>query len=654
MVIANPLMPPMLEVGTIPNIQPFTMRENFSQMGLVEGMRAWITNELVPFVNANIDQLSTTWVEQVNKVIADFEAITIGLVSDVNEAVEQIGTSVGDAQAAQAAAEAARDLAALYASQAAEIQDTAISNIAGDDTSATRGVLDGLYVAANVFNTLAEIVDSGRLSDDALNAAFGDAGTAGLFDDIDSATFASARKRFTTRRAGNTDIIATLPFVNIQDFGATPGVAVDQSAAIQAAIDAAGAGGKVVIPPGSYRIEQPLNIPLWVTVEGGNGLIGAGGAGPTELFFVLTGAENAVTLGTYARLSNIRLRGSGTATGTVVGVKMATATLDNVTIAQFATGVFVDAGYYANFTRCSWDRNGIALTLINCYNVNLYGPQMYCSSASGDVPGRGINGAARSLNIYGGSIEGFSQAIVPSNSQMISLFGVYFETKNGANANIVSADSRTNVTVNAFGCMVYLLGTAAFIRLTNSVNCRAIAKGNHFSCNDTSDIAPIGYLLPTDIHAEIGPDNWTEVVKAGNAYASAPGGLPATNAVVSLPTGIVYDGRNVPESGRIQTVTTASSTLTIASDRIVHEINLNGPVLTCNLTGTPADNQEIELSYIQPAGGGMSYAYPTTFRFAGNAAPTDTTGGRRTTVRMRFDSQVGRWHELYRSVAVPN
>src|SRR5690606_6054014 len=169
MVIENPLMPPRLGVGTIPNVQPFTMRENFAQMGLVEGMRHWIVTDLIPFVNLNIDKLSTEWVEQVNSLITQFETITIGLVSDVNEAVEQIGTSVTDAQAAQVAAEAARDLAEQFASQAQDVQDGSVTVIVNDEDSQLRNALTGLFAPLAGYTTLYDVVNSGRLSDATLN-----------------------------------------------------------------------------------------------------------------------------------------------------------------------------------------------------------------------------------------------------------------------------------------------------------------------------------------------------------------------------------------------------------------------------------------------------------------------------------------------------
>jgi len=171
MVIENPLMPPRLGVGTVPNIVPFTMRENFSQMGLVEGMRHWINYDLIPFINANVDKLSATWVEQANALIDAFEVITTGLVAEVNGAVAQIGDRVEQAEAAKVAAEAARDLAAQYASQAEEIQDVAVAGITGDDTSATRSVLDGLYASAAAFDIIEGIID-GRLSEASMTANF--------------------------------------------------------------------------------------------------------------------------------------------------------------------------------------------------------------------------------------------------------------------------------------------------------------------------------------------------------------------------------------------------------------------------------------------------------------------------------------------------
>lgn len=244
MVIANPLMPPRLGVGTIPSVVPFTMRENRSQMGLVEGMRHWIDKDLVPFINENIDSLSNTWVEQANKLIDDFEMITTGLVATVNEAVEGIGTSVEDAQAAQAAAEAARDLAAQYASDAEEIQDAAITTIVSDDASATRAAMDVLYASFASVTGINGVLN-GRLSAATLD---------GRFSDLDN-----EKADITFVQEG---------FTPVNTLGVRVNTLTGTLADIQGAIDLAAASKVPVYISGVYEINAPIVLPSNVRIVG--------------------------------------------------------------------------------------------------------------------------------------------------------------------------------------------------------------------------------------------------------------------------------------------------------------------------------------------------------------------------------------------------
>lgn len=59
--------------------------------------------------------------------------------------------------------------------------------------------------------------------------------------------------------SGEVDIPAVAVATNVSDFGAIPNDDRDDSAAIQAAIDAT-TNGAVLVPPGSYRLESPITI----------------------------------------------------------------------------------------------------------------------------------------------------------------------------------------------------------------------------------------------------------------------------------------------------------------------------------------------------------------------------------------------------------
>lgn len=337
MVILNPLMPPRLEAGTIPNTQPFTMRENFSQMGLVEGMRHWIVDTLIPYINENFTELDDKWVEQANKLIADFETITIALVAEVNEAVSQMGDQVEQAEAAQAAAEAARDQAAIYASNVEAFQDTAITNIISDDQSSTFAKLSELFATASDLSTLTTTVTENASAitviEDAIDGRLSDASLEGKF--VRGIIMAGA------------DIDPT-------------GVA-DSTAGMQAVIDA-NPNGTIDVPEGVYKFGV-------LTLSQGQVLRGVGRSTYRDRYSVFgtpgwmndanfggtilrsTAASGvAVTIVdpdevTEGGMENITLigPGSGTATGVQLGgispiKSLVNPQLTNVVIGNFARG----------------------------------------------------------------------------------------------------------------------------------------------------------------------------------------------------------------------------------------------------------------------------------------------------------------------------
>lgn len=175
MPIVNPIVPLAsfpYNTGTFPNVVPFTMREGYGQMELLEDMRNYLVYKIIPFINENTNKLGEEWVAERIALITGWEQLSSALIQEVNEAVAEIGTSVADAQAAQAAAEAAAALAEQFASDAEEIQDGAVNTIVNDGGSQLRGTLDGLYAAKAAFEIVADTLATGRLSATAIDDRF--------------------------------------------------------------------------------------------------------------------------------------------------------------------------------------------------------------------------------------------------------------------------------------------------------------------------------------------------------------------------------------------------------------------------------------------------------------------------------------------------
>jgi hypothetical protein len=173
MVIGNPLAPLPIMGGTIPNIQAFTIREGSGFLKILNQQTTWINGVLVPFVNENVNGLDDKWVETANKLIADWTALSDALVAQVTGIGDGMEADVAAAEAAKVAAEAARDLAQQYAAAAEDVQDSAVLGLLQDEATASRQYLDSLYASASELEALATILDSGRLSPDALTERFG-------------------------------------------------------------------------------------------------------------------------------------------------------------------------------------------------------------------------------------------------------------------------------------------------------------------------------------------------------------------------------------------------------------------------------------------------------------------------------------------------
>lgn len=452
---------------------------------------------------------------------------------------------------------------------------------------------------------------------------------------------------------------ATLTYINAADFGAVGTNTGDQAPAIQAAIDAAGAGGVVRLPAGIYRCETGITVPAWCTVEANSASFGAGGSSAVELRFAITGSTVAVTLGTYATLRNLKLRGPGTAVGTCKGVTAASATFEQVSVINFATGVHLTNGYYSLFYRCEFTRNATGLRLTGCYNVNLVVCQFYCGSTVDDSPQNAIVGAARGLNIYGGAIEGYKSAVAMSSAEILGMYGVYFETKVDANAFGVQAAGLDNVSITALGCMVYLNGHNRWIDTGGSTDVALVANGNYFVAVSGSVQVPIGYVIGHEQANSIGPDNWAEVVKAGSTYVSVTSGaLPARGSIVTMPIGWangpnVYDGRRKLDGFFLQALN-ANGAVTFDSRYQKHVVNLAANATSSTVSNLSNIAQEVEISWVQDATGGRTYVWPSACRFAGGSAPSDTTANTQTTVAFRYNTSTGHLVELSRAVAVPN
>lgn len=151
---------------------PWTVNYGAGIAGQIEQMRRWLEDTLVPYVNKNLSEWLDADKAEHERLIAAWNAAVVVLELRMTEVESNAADSLALSEAARVAAEAARDLARQYAEDAVEAQDGAIRSLIDTPTSETRVGLDGLYVAVNTFTALADVVESGRLSEATLEGRF--------------------------------------------------------------------------------------------------------------------------------------------------------------------------------------------------------------------------------------------------------------------------------------------------------------------------------------------------------------------------------------------------------------------------------------------------------------------------------------------------
>lgn len=168
-----PIPPLVLDYYNVPNIAPFAFREAPTYLSIQKEVSDWLSTKLVPWIITNVSGLNDNWKENTEALIQSWNLTTDTLMDKVDTAVDGVEEIKDQAVAAQEAAEAARDLAEQFASQAAGVQDSAITLIFQNTSSMLRGAMDLAYASKDEFNTVREVIETGRLSSFTLDEAFG-------------------------------------------------------------------------------------------------------------------------------------------------------------------------------------------------------------------------------------------------------------------------------------------------------------------------------------------------------------------------------------------------------------------------------------------------------------------------------------------------
>lgn len=231
------------------NITPFTVRDNATYLIVLEELRQFVNNKLVPFINDNVSSLDSAWVEQTQELIESWNTQSNELLSQVQSIANSLENEVQEAVDARDAAVAARNLAEQFASDAEEIQDSAIAQIGGNLSSLTRQLFDGVYASISSVDNISDILETGRLSETQLNATVVEGA------EVPLPGFSGYLQTISALRAGApVSVLAAIP--DAQKSAILDGTtAYDATAAIQDMMDDDGAAenAHIVYPRGVFR-----------------------------------------------------------------------------------------------------------------------------------------------------------------------------------------------------------------------------------------------------------------------------------------------------------------------------------------------------------------------------------------------------------------
>jgi hypothetical protein len=319
--------------------------------------------------------------------------------------------------------------------------------------------------------------------------------------------------------------------VSVKDFGAVGDGVTDDTAAIQAAIDATPEGGTLFLI-GKFVCTSALTIPKSITIEGQDNWLGAVSSSAISNSYVgFTNDTNGFELAANANVTfksfviscDYSTVGSSTKNGIEIIQTNSTINLQNCVVQKFVRGVNCYQSYYNKFIDSTITNCGTGVYLDNCYNAFFSGMTFGAWNTSTTYGLTLVNGST--VSFCGGSIESQTGYGVGVYSQShISLFGTYFECFGG-----YTIQFDTGAAVNVIGCHVFLtVGSTRFISIDSlsSVDTRVFSRNNRLivPASPSTDAVTAYQFNTSDIlaFADVAGDSWISSPGANVLYLGTP------------------------------------------------------------------------------------------------------------------------------------
>jgi hypothetical protein len=341
--------------------------------------------------------------------------------------------------------------------------------------------------------------------------------------------------------------------VSVKDFGAVGDGVTDDTAAIQAAINAVDIGGTVNLFGGVFKTTSEILITKAISIVGQDSRVGNIVNYSLSKSCILTeSATNSAGIrvnGCIATFKNFAIvNGPTTPSVRVDGIRCeggnGSLKIYDLLVEGFLTGIRSTSNYYNTITNTSVAFCDECLRFDGCYNVNLVGMKL----RTNDTPvfASTTNGItllnASQVNMFGGAIENFytNAVYMFGGDNSILLSGVYFESPStSSTSNVVQVDARGIVI--AIGCNVYMTHSKRFITVydSGSLGVRVYSRNNRIVYPTTTKIVEVYVPVTGDTTAswDVAGDNWASPIGANVTYSTYEGVGGVGNLQIKYPVG---------------------------------------------------------------------------------------------------------------------